>query len=429
MQIRWAVLASTLALVPWGVAAQSGVPAQSGVSARFSISSEWRALYPLDSLDVGSIVARVTATPVVDPDDPLLGALAGLAGSLSYDPPGMEPPWGEGGRRYCTLETCRMLADALEGYPAPVDAFAFAVRWATDPVAWSDSLLARSDSASPMLERARSVALAALAPPGSSEHALPGPDAGWEEWRDFPHTFASDRIAHYKIDLARELTGRDVRAEIGEKYQVAEGDSARLILGFHAMRLGVAEVTLEETLSNLQSPSPVVRQHAQHQVENLRRRAVDADSALTAELQGQALELLLNGQPSWTSDPILGPTSRILLPGSPLRTDDRRIVLLSRTALDPGVAQDWEIVEGVSLTSIEQVTDHDEPERWVHLVSVGQGRVVGPFVWFTASIDTSMPQQQASSIFGGYSASVYDFTLLPENDGWRVLEVTELAVN
>jgi hypothetical protein len=215
-------------------------------------SREWSQARPLESLEAALLVEQVRAEQPLNASSELHATLTNFAFWISADPPGLEPPWGRPDP-VCTPAGCEVLRSGLTGSPSPGDEFAFVVQWAMDPVTWSDSLLVRSDSASPVFAQAREIALAALAPAGTSPHALPGPDASWQEWRDWPGTFGSDRRAHYKIDLARTLTGRDVRSDIARQYREATSDSARLVLGFRALRLNVVDVSLEDVLRDLAS--------------------------------------------------------------------------------------------------------------------------------------------------------------------------------
>ena len=180
--------------------------------------AEWQRSLPLEWAEAVALAEQVRSAGTPLPDH-VVRVLAQLSAGLTYDPPGLRYAWGEDRRPNppCEPAACAVLIEEMEGGDPPLDAFAFAVRWAMDPVRWSDSLLVRTDTASPMLVHAVSIVRAVL-PDSRSPDALPGADASWREWRDWPRSFSSDRTARYLAQLAHLLYGRDVPAEIGRRY-------------------------------------------------------------------------------------------------------------------------------------------------------------------------------------------------------------------
>ena len=380
---------------------------------------EWERAMPLDSLEALLLLEQLRQELPLEPESEFHRLLATLASRLSGNPPGLESPWGRPESR-CAPVACEILATGLEGGAPPLDAISFAIRWAMDPLTWSDSLLSRADSTSPMFPQAREIALAALAPPGTSPHALPGPNASWREWRDWQGTFASDREAHYKIDLALALTGRDIRSEMARRFRDATADSARLKFGYRAMRLNVADVTVDDALRDLASGSPALRRLGFYEVAELSSTAPAAESALAVELQGRVLDMLLDGVEPWPvhalySDAGVRPYGWYL---ARRRSNERTIVIVTSDDLFPEVAAYWTGDPGVTLMSQTEIDVLDEPTS---TIKVSRLVALGPFAWISATSEYNSRRAVRQSLFGNYDLRSYRLTLMRTTTGWQLL--------
>ncbi len=374
---------------------------------------------PLDSLEATLFVEQLRQQLPLEPDGGFYRNLETLTFYVSIDPPGLESPWGDP-EFGCTPVACEILADELEGGAPPLDAASFAIRWAMDPLTLSDSLLTRADSTSPMFPQAREIALAALATPGTSPHALPGPNASWREWRDWRGTFGSDRGAHYKIDLALALTGRDIRSEMARRFRDATADSARLEFGFRAMRLNVVDVTLEDALQDLASGSPALEKLGFHEVAELSYTAPAAEPVLAMELQLRTLEMLLDGTEPWLAHPLYTPAYRAggLRQFPTGRSNERRLVILATDDLLPDVATHWARDAGVTLMSQTEIDGLDEPTT---TITVDRVIALEPFAWISAEAVYDSRRAVRRSTFGNYDSRSYRITLMRTATGWQLL--------
>lgn len=412
-----------------GVSGVTAVPAsgQEPADSAPLTFTEWRRSFPLESAEAVALVEQIRTAGTPLPDH-VVRVLAQLSTRLTYDPPGLRYAWGEDRRPDppCEPAACAVLIEELEGGDPPLDAFAFAVRWALDPLRWSDSLLVRTDTASPMLEHAVTMARAALEPDSRSPHALPGADASWREWLDWPRSFSSDRMARYMIQLAHELRGRDVRAEIARGYGNAVEDSARLTFGIRALELGVADVSLEQTLTDLESSSPEVRQFGLRKVSRLRASAAPADTERASQLQHQLLAILLGSAAPWPPHPLNEGKHPLLASGvSP--SESRRVKVVT-DHLEAAVAETWgadprlKLLPGAALDSISSV-------RSTSFIRIDPVVGIGPLVWVEASVGASGPRQPEPGVFMGYPCTFYRLTLIRNDDGWRVLAETAIVAN
>lgn len=393
----------------------------------------WQPPVYLDRGEAAALVQQLRAERSPLPDS-MRRRLADISHRISGDPPGLRAPWGRP-EPPCSPAGCALLIEELAGADPPLDAFSFAIRWALDPVAWSDSLLVRADTAGPMLNRATELARGALHP-GSFPRALPRPDASWREWLAWPERFRSDRTAHYKLQLAEALTGRDIRAEIAAGYRNAVEDSARMALGSRAIALRVADVTVAGTLRHLASASPAIRELGFLEVGALLGDAQPLDPDDARSIQRHTLAILLDSAAPWPDHPyhlridrpgsrVHGSTRTMVNPTSQ-RSDARRPVLVVTDDLEPGAADPWRDADLslVPRADLDSISD----EREVSYVEVGRVVGIGPFAWVSASDGAAGPRDTGPDFFG-YPAMVYRLTLLRAGDGWRLLSVVAIAGN
>ena len=388
--------------------------------------AEWQRSLPLEWAEAVALAEQVRSAGTPLPDH-VVRVLAQLSAGLTYDPPGLRYAWGEDRRPNppCEPAACAVLIEEMEGGDPPLDAFAFAVRWAMDPVRWSDSLLVRTDTASPMLEHAVSIVRAVL-PDSRSPHALPGADASWREWRDWPRSFSSDRTARYLAQLAHLLHGRDVPAEIGRRYRSAVEDSARLAFGIRALELGVADVSLEQTLLDLESSSPAVRQLGLRQVQMLRAFAAPADKERTSHLQHRFLAILLDSAAPWPPHALNEGKHPLLASG--VSSSESHPIMVVTDHLEAAMAEVWgtdprlKLLPGAALDSISSI-------RSTSFIRIDPVVGIGPLVWVEASVGASGPRPPERGVFMGYPRTVYRLTLIRNDDGWRVLAETAIEVN
>lgn len=389
--------------------------------------SEWRQALPLDHEEASVLIARIREAPR-PLSDTLLQMLSGIGHSITYDPPALRSPWGDGRRPDppCEPAACVLLMEELEGQAPPVEAFAFAVRWALDPERWSDSLLVRTDTASPMLRNATEIARSSLEP-GSSPQALPLPDASWREWLSWPGSFFSNRTDHYKLQLAEALRGRDIREEVGRGYRTATTDSARLGFGTRAISLGVAEITVEQALSDVLSSSPALRRLGLLQVRRLRADAARLDGSQGAELQRRMLGIVLDSAMAWPAHPLYPGADRTTPRGRTRRGDSVRPLVVVTDDLAAGVLDPWLEEPGLRFLSAAAADSlaEDREISFVHVLPVDH---VGPFAWAKMTVGASGPGRPESG-FMGYPSTFYRLTLLRDDGGWQVLRSSAIVAN
>lgn len=421
--IRRLLLCSALAIVcpaTPAVAQERDAPAP-------PLYADWRQLLPLDHDEASALIARIREAPRPLPDS-LRRMLSGISHAITCDPPALRSPWGLGGRPDppCEPAACVLLMEELEGQAPPADAFAFAVRWALDPERWSDSLLARTDTASPMLREATKIARAALEP-GSFPEALPPPDASWREWLSWPGSFFSDRTDHYKLQLAEALRGRDIREEVGRGYRNAKSDSARLGFGTRAISLGVAEITVEQALRDVLSSSPALRRLGLLQMRRLRADARPLHGSQGAEIQRRMLAIVLDSTTAWPAHPLHPGADRTAPRPRMRRGDSTRPLVVITDDLEARVLDPWAEMPGLRFLTAA-AADSLAGDRELSFVHVEPVDHVGPFAWVEMIVGALGPGRPDPG-FMGYPSTFYRLTLLRDDGAWHVLSSSAIIAN
>ena len=144
-----------------------------------------------------------------------------------------------------------------------------------DPVRWADSLTGHPRSRSSVLRRVTELATGTMTTfPARTQVAIPSSNADWHAWRDWTRADFTTPIRFYG-----KRTGRDLLAEIRQRYASAPNDSARLVFGTILASFGEVQ-SANEIAAQLRSGSEAQRQLAIAAIPTLFRGRVPlADSA------------------------------------------------------------------------------------------------------------------------------------------------------
>jgi hypothetical protein len=250
-----------------------------------------------------------------------------------------------------------------------------------DPRRWSDSVLARAATTSPMLEDAVSLIRGIGATSASiARPSMPDSGATWRDWlawmgpiqrrpvapvmppllsRPIPRNarmpFEESHVLAIRMYEAR--TGRRVVAELQRKLATATDDSARLVFSTMLQGLGESPVDLQQLMTQFQSGSPEFVALARRNLPALFGSALEpspaspsrivtslrpaiADSALSVAIVDRLIGNALGMQPSWrTLERVRGlPPQDDMGPPSPI---GRLNTVFLIDSVPPAVVERW----------------------------------------------------------------------------------------
>jgi hypothetical protein len=229
-----------------------------------------------------------------------------IAQRLATQPPASTP---DTARWPCTPAASRLLAAQYASAREPrLRAVALVAHVVLDPKGWGDSLLRQPDQ--PLLTEANWLARGIGATWPAASHA-PIPQTGataldWLEWMNGVAPAYAESIRQFGRDPSLQArlrfepshaqairffsvrTGRDVTAELRQRYQSAVGDTARTIFGYLVSQLTGLGMSAEEIAKSLRSGSAADRVLATQEVGQLigrlRGRMTPVDSATRERL-------------------------------------------------------------------------------------------------------------------------------------------------
>ena len=241
-----------------------------------------------------------------------------LVQTLVTWPPALAPA----SRRPCTPDACRLLGeqwrDAAEPRLRDVGLTALVT---TDPVRWSDTVLARAAAGSAVLASAAALVNGVGATwPAAAKLPLPEPGAGWRQWlawssaqdpryRSPPTVRGVENELRFEeshataIRFSQLRTGRDVIGELRRDLAAATDDSARLVFG--AMLNGLGDrPSVDQIAAQLRSGSPPQIALAVRTLPGLfRAGAPRADSATTIAVLDRLIAASVDGVQPWPNLP------------------------------------------------------------------------------------------------------------------------------
>lgn len=307
----------------------------------------------------------------------------------------------------CTPAACRLLAEQRHRGTEPrlrdIGLAAFAT---VDPARGVDTLLARGEKASSMLDRLRA----------SAAVVLPAPGADWREWRGWVvhevcllngRCRSTARVsveASTTLRLHHARGTRDIAGEMDTRYRAESSDSARLVFGM--LRLAFErEVSPDTIAAHIRSPSPPLRElGASALALLLAKDSAPRDSATALEVLDHYLAAHYKASPTWQridqaiagQAPAKGPDSSALAPGEYFWADD----------LPPELKQKW----AGRVPLISEVEWDALPQRMARSVTrVTVEKSFGPFALVhinTSSFLARREDQRVHAFASGHSAII-----------------------
>jgi len=226
----------------------------------------------------------------------------------------------------CTPAACRMLADQWRAGREPrLREVGLIALFVLDPARWADSVVARAEAGSRLLQQPAMLARGVGATwPAASKKVIPEPNADWRTWVEWmngidpryaaaraadrasspprvtqpPVRFMSSHATAIRFFQAR--TGRDVIGELRRAYQQATADSARFM--FATLLHGLGELTLspDEIAAEYRSRRPIRMALADQSLHELFEKPTEpADSATVFQLLDRLVALVVEGTPVW----------------------------------------------------------------------------------------------------------------------------------
>ncbi|MEJ7811924.1 MAG: hypothetical protein WKG32_16045 [Gemmatimonadaceae bacterium] len=348
------------------------------------------------------------------------------------------------GRRMCTPDACRLLAEQWPVAREPrLRELGLVTLVALDPARWSDTVLARARAGSRFLDPAVLLVRGVGATwPAAAKAELPPPAADWRAWMEWtsgtdPRVAATaapppparppewrvrfEESHATAIRFYQARTGRDVIGELRRGFAQAESDSARLVYGTMLGGLGALRLSVEEIATYLRGGSPALVALGTRELARLFRDPPPrADSATALLLLDRLIATLVEGAPGW---PSLRARSDSARPPRGARPEANprptRPVFLLADSLPPALRAKWK--DRAAIVTSEEWARRSlrEPGDLYTLSSVGR---IGPFVrlYMDAAGRLARREDQAPALYG--SGTTY--YLMELNGEWVAVSIS-----
>jgi hypothetical protein len=158
----------------------------------------------------------------------------------------------------CTLDACALFEQQFRTAQEPrLRDVGLTALVTGDPVRWADSLTGTARARSTVLRRVTELANGTMTTfPARAQVTIPSSDADWHAWRDWARADFAVPIRFYG-----RRSGRDLLADIRQRYASAPNDSARLVFGTLLAAFGDIP-SVNEIATQLRSGSAAERQLA-----------------------------------------------------------------------------------------------------------------------------------------------------------------------
>jgi hypothetical protein len=293
-------------------------------------------------------------------------------------------------------------------------------RLVLDPARWSDTVLARADSAflRPAVQVIRGVGATW---PAASDAPLPPPGAGWRAWQEWANGDTASRGVRFErshvigLLFYAKRTGRDVVGELRRDFESAASDSARLVFGTILLGLEEHRPDPARVAERIRNGSAADFSLGAREMLSLFGTTSAPDPETRARLTDELLRAVLAGEDPW---PLASPFARPYDFEPVLHSNAERPVFLVADSLPPEVRERWK--DRVRLISSADLRLRPDREPGVYFAPPVIERA-GPF----ARVGIRYGERQARAPDEapvGYAGGLTAY-LVETPDGWALVAV------